>query len=1001
MPHGSKQPQYNIDSLPETSFTCGDKPQDGLYADVETQCQVFHLCRTISGELTLESSFVCPPGTVFNQPEGNCDTKNEVDCALYSAPEHVFKKTAVPGTRNQGLKPRQRRNTLTQVKHRKLSTVTSPNKDAVHKHVRDKNYRMKRETKKETFDYYDYVDDNYEAHAVKPVSRDMSPADDKVKQSKDNSDNSEDYVYDSAPVPAEQEAKEDTYLLKSQKNETDGQKYIISAAKDQRSKGPEPSESFVAHTTESTLVLHKESVAAVEEITPVPVPYQLVLQNKSERMTGDKLDYVYEYEYDDEDTTTISAPPDLKQTNSALDDKKIKGNVQSITSDPRYDVENSYKFLTVETDDHIKNDAKFATVTHKFVDTVTLPTSTTKDILDINRSGKITANKNLEAKIMEKVDSANGNMPSDDNEYEYYYDEDYSNSNETETDSGNKHLPSVKTGIQPVREANGHNVKTDFGDKSDDYAHQVVTEEIKPQIHRPNVKVANVSGTNKTINFNATLKATGKLNLEPPAPVQFSAKTQTDFGIDSAALNKKKSTSTEAVIISELFETNANARPSHAGGSTAYAELSRPMPVEVSLSQPTQRTDNLTTFTEVALQNFSTQIPSQSAAKSMLEPLKPHNIIRNNFSTLVPPPFLFHSRETLNSKSAVQWNGPSVATNFTENNVTEDDGKPRTSHRFRLAHNENNVAHIPQEEDVSSATTAPVTSLFSDDIVSDDKDATSQDIVPSTQSSEMSKSEQNSSTAPRVIFSSNDEYEQETEIPSPFAKSSSINADTVDKFIYPNNAAVYSSSDATDSTLSSKLPIFHPMGVSTPSSAAQYESHNSTAVESSVPSNDNIMLNHFGADKSSLDHAFRNIFQLSQENQTSALVFSINNLAVPVTTTSSAFDIPSSEPSEVLPNTSPSSHLGYTLSAVTSQPSVSADTTHTTGFVCTGRELHRYHPDTDDCRMFHYCSPGFHDRQVLDFRFICQNGTAFKADIHKCEDEFLVPNCMNLKVRME
>lgn len=992
MPHGSKQPQYNIDSLPETSFTCGDKPQDGLYADVETQCQVFHLCRTISGVLTLESSFVCPPGTVFNQPEGNCDTKNEVDCALYSAPEHIFKKTAVPGTRNQNLKPRHKRNTLT---HRKLSTVTKPKKDAVYKHVIDKNYRVKRETKKETFDYYDYVDDNYEAHAVKPINRVTTPAYDKVKQSTDNTDNFEDYVYDSAPVSSEQEAKEDIYLLKSPKNEKDDQKYIVSAAKDQRSKGPETSESFVAHTTESTLLLHNESEAAVEEITPAPIPYQLVLQNKSERMTGDKLDYVYEYEYNDEDTAAISALPDLQQTNSELEDKNIKSYMKSSTSDPRYDVENSYKFLAVETNDRIKNDAKFATVTHKFVDTVTLPTSTTKNILDINRSDKITTNKNLEAKIMEKVVSANGNMPSDD--YEYYYDEDYSNTNETETDSGNKHLLSVKTGNQPVRDTNGHNVTTDSGDKSVDSAHHVVTEEFKPQIHRPSVKVANVSGTHKTINFNATLTASEELNVEPPAPVQFSAKTEMNFGIDDAGLNEKKSTSTERDVISELFETYKNA-----GGSTAYVDLSHPTQVEVSLSQPTQGTENLTTFTEVAMQNFSTQIPSQAAVKSILEPLKMHNIFRNNFSTLVPPPFLFHSREMLNSKNfTIQGNGSSVATNFTENNVTEDEGKPRTSYRFRLAHNENHMAHIPQEADVSNATTAPISSLFSDDSFIDDKDAVSQRMVPSTQPSEMSKSEQNSSTAPHVIFSSNDKYNKETEIPMPFAKISSINADTVDKLIYSYNAAVYSSSNATDSTLSSKLPMFPPMGVSTASSSAQYDSHNFTAVDSSVPSNDNVMLTHFGADNSSLDHAFRNIFQLSHENQTSALVFSINNLAVPVTTASSVFDIPSSEPSEVMPNTSPSSHLGYTLSAVTSQPSVSADTTRATGFLCTGRELHQYHPDTDDCRMFHYCSPGFHDRQVLDFRFICQNGTAFKADTHKCENEYLVPNCVNLKVRSE
>jgi hypothetical protein len=950
----------------------------------------------------LESSFVCPPGTVFNQPEGNCDTKNEVDCALYSAPEHTFKKTEATGIRNQGLKSRNKRHTLLESTYMKLRNVASPKNDTVYKHVMHKNYRMKRETKKETFDYYDYVDDNYEAHAVKPINRDISPANDRIKQSKDNTANSEDYVYDSAPVSADQVAKEDPYLLKSQKNEKDQQKYMVSAAEDQRNKSPEPFESSMAHTTANTLLRRKESVAAVDEITSVPIPYQLVLHNKSEKMTGDKLDYVFEYEYDDEDRGVTSAVPDLKQTNSALDDKNIKSYMKSITSDPRYDVENSSNFFTIETNDHMKNDAKFATVTHKLVDSVSLPKSTTENILDINNSGKITTNQNLETKVLEKVDSASGNVPSDDYEYEYYYDEGYTDSNETEADSSNKHLPSVTTEDQLLREANGHNATTDSGYKRDDSARYVVTEEIDPQIHRPSVKVDNISDTHKTINSNLTLKASEKLNVEPPAPAQISAKTHMNFGIDVAAHNKKKSTSTERAIISELFETNTNPSLSHVGGSTADVELSSPMQVEVSLPQPTQRTQNLTTFTEVTLQHFSAQIPSQSAVKSMPQPLKPHNIFRNHFSTLVPPPFVFQSRETLNSrKSTTERNDHSVATNFTEDNATEGEGKPRTSYRFKLEHNENHVAHIPQQEDVNSSTTALATSLFADDPVTDDDEARLQNTVPSTQSSEMSESEQSSSTDPHVIFSSNDEYELETDIPLPFAKSSTINADTVAKLIYSKNEDVHSSLDSTDSTLSSKLPMFPPMVVSAPSSTAQYDSHKLTAVNSSVASNDNIMLNHFRADNSTLDHAVRNIFQLSQENPTSALVFSINNLAVPVTTTSSTFDIPSSEPSEVLPNTSPSYHLGYTLSAVTSQPSVSTDTPHTTGFVCTGRELHQYHPDTDDCRMFHYCSPGFHDRQVLDFRFICQNGTAFRADTHKCENEFLVPTCMNLKVRSE
>jgi hypothetical protein len=1054
---------------------------------------------------------------VFNQPEGNCDTKNDVDCALYSAPEHTFKKTEATGSRNHGLKSRHKRHTLTEGTQMKLRPVTSTEQHTAYRHVMHKNYRMKREMKKETFDYYDYVDDNYEAHAVKPINRDMSPANGKINQSKNNMADYEDYIYDSTPVSAEQRAKEDPYLFKSQKNEKDGQKHLVSAVKYQRNEGTEPSESFVAHTTENTLLLRKESVAAVEETTSAPIPYRLVLQNKSERMTADKLDYVYDYEYVDEYTTT-SAPPELKQTDAAIDDRNIKNNTKSITSVPRYDVENSYNYSAGGTKDNIKNDVKFATLTHRLVDGVTLPASTTENILDMNKSGKIVTNQNLEAKVLEKIDSASVNLPLDDYEYEYYYDEDYTDLNETETGSKNKHLPLGKTEDQPLTEDNGHNVTTESGDKRGYSAHYAVTEKIKPQIHRPSVKMDHVSDTHETINFNLTLKAPEKLNIEPPAIFQVSGKTHLNTGIDVAALNENKSTSTHAAIISELLETNTNPSPlqeidrrtkitaaavqshensddshhsddsddyyggdgitlasvttllhkhsvgvettisglafseevtanhetnlstgnekiidsdavfseettlslgladygrtvataehktensSHVDSSTAYVELRPPLQVEVSLSQPTQRSENLTTFTEITLQNFSAKIPSKSTIKSMLPPLKPNNTLRNIFSSLVPPPFVFQSKETMNSrKYTTEGKDHSVATNFTQNNVTEDEGKPRTSHRFTLAHNKNHVAHIPQQVTVNSATT-PLAAA--DDPVTDDREARPVNTVPSAQSSDTFKSEQNSSTAPHIIFSCDDKCKAETKISPSFAKSSKINADTVDKLIYSNNEAeaLPSSSDSTDSTLSFIVPIFPPMGAETPTSTARYDSHNFTAVYSLVDSSDDITLKNFRADNSSLDNAFRNIFQSSRENPTSELVFSINNLAVPITTAPSAFDIPSSEHSEVLPNTSPSSHIGYTLSAVTSQPSVSVDTTRTAGFVCTGRELHRYHPDTDDCRMFHYCSPGYHDRQVLDFRFICQNGTAFRADTYKCENEFLVPTCMNLKERRE
>jgi hypothetical protein len=39
----------------------------GYYADVETRCQVFHVCTNIPDAEPIKASFLCPNGTIFNQ----------------------------------------------------------------------------------------------------------------------------------------------------------------------------------------------------------------------------------------------------------------------------------------------------------------------------------------------------------------------------------------------------------------------------------------------------------------------------------------------------------------------------------------------------------------------------------------------------------------------------------------------------------------------------------------------------------------------------------------------------------------------------------------------------------------------------------------------------------------------------------------------------------------------------------------------------------------------
>ncbi|KAG8184389.1 hypothetical protein JTE90_004561 [Oedothorax gibbosus] len=67
----------NYDDIPITSFSCADKRIPGFYADLETGCQVFHVCWPHRRE-----SFLCPVGTLFNQAILACDYWYSTNCSL-------------------------------------------------------------------------------------------------------------------------------------------------------------------------------------------------------------------------------------------------------------------------------------------------------------------------------------------------------------------------------------------------------------------------------------------------------------------------------------------------------------------------------------------------------------------------------------------------------------------------------------------------------------------------------------------------------------------------------------------------------------------------------------------------------------------------------------------------------------------------------------------------------------------------------------------------------
>ncbi|XP_037923077.1 mucin-5AC isoform X1 [Hermetia illucens] len=60
--------------IPQTSFSCRQYG-NGYFADLETDCQVFHIC-----DDGRKISFLCPNGTIFQQPELICDWWFKVNC---------------------------------------------------------------------------------------------------------------------------------------------------------------------------------------------------------------------------------------------------------------------------------------------------------------------------------------------------------------------------------------------------------------------------------------------------------------------------------------------------------------------------------------------------------------------------------------------------------------------------------------------------------------------------------------------------------------------------------------------------------------------------------------------------------------------------------------------------------------------------------------------------------------------------------------------------------
>nr|XP_033189386.1 uncharacterized protein LOC117156453 [Bombus vancouverensis nearcticus] len=92
-------------TVPQTSFSCAHVPfVPGMYANVETGCQAYHICHD-GREGHQGASFLCTNGTLFNQREFACDWWYNVNCAdapaLYRLNLDPLKNPYIPEERKE------------------------------------------------------------------------------------------------------------------------------------------------------------------------------------------------------------------------------------------------------------------------------------------------------------------------------------------------------------------------------------------------------------------------------------------------------------------------------------------------------------------------------------------------------------------------------------------------------------------------------------------------------------------------------------------------------------------------------------------------------------------------------------------------------------------------------------------------------------------------------------------------------------------------------------
>ncbi|XP_047103321.1 uncharacterized protein LOC124722163 [Schistocerca piceifrons] len=1080
----ARSPDYMVDSLPETSFTCEDKPSEGLYADVETQCQGFHLCQKVKGVMTLVSTFVCPHKTVFNQREGNCDNWADVDCTLYSQPEHSFvrkqnrKHTHNKRDTSQILKPldlftyssgesdnlkqnisskihnfssRSKNNAASTpiaagslLRYSKPSKTSSsenkfeqsnrrkwmkmdlkldfpPTIPSSHKRIKHEVTDESNETEEE---YYDYIDDSYEADLVPPEQENSN-----LTAYKDSSKFEADYSthlhsnnesIDTVTTDLAHTSSDELLIADSNKSDTDSKGTITTLPSVSRSSNNQENVKICAendtcdYKDELEHITNKEGTVASSnhthntETSLHSAEEQLAhfssKNNKTSAPYNDEYEY-YDYyieDIEDESDEIINYPMEQTTASGLAHDSESSPDVNISIPHSLTSTEKSNSSTTELTVSNTKVPST-GTNASDAEDKYNLPAVETEEDLEI------TQNKHLESSSQKAASEHDGennkhkkseSIPVTerpeisleepislvDEKYDYYEsdsNDDDAQLNVTYKEVLNTNFGSTERSQKDISDAKKENVmhqhSTEVINETSSYEDvKDVTETQVPDIEHlklPEVTNFHEERTDHSITLPSLLDHGHKMDTD-----LFSGpNVLLENGLPVVLNTTLDDQNTGNLVSENVAQFNSSSLPQYTEKHIKESDennnqFQNPLQNDGKEAKRNSSSENTTLRTTTSQGTSTLQIPN------LFHPPKPHLAYHGRHSTPLLPPVVIRSKDGANHKSRVRNN------------------------RHKTKKTQNDEIHTTTETFIKSEND-PIIS------VSDNYFSTDKELIPNKDEITSTDSTKNTGNMLRILGTVNEfKVEQKTE--PIFQQDTSTHPEESITVVPSTEIALGQAVLENDFRVKTdglegckgNAGCLHVQSQYTTLSPVSYKFHNKHTDHLSHVSQTAGFLS---------EHTEKNLQQPNSLEQSTFQKFKgsegktksdeqVLGTDIPPTSSGNNVDYVTITPkvqslkdaSETV--TTESLFPTYTLSAINAQTNQKSNH-DSSRFVCSSKELYRYYPDPLDCRIFHYCSHGFHNQQVLDFRFMCENGTAFSTDTQKCENEEEVQSCSMTK----